>query len=139
MSQDGILHLCKISDIILQCLNMALFHPALPRGRAVLVRGEEVNCVRNYELMYIIKPDVEEEKLTALVEKFKGLVEENGAEVTKLDKWGKRRLAYEVNHIKEGFYILMQFKAKPAAAAELDRVMKITDGILRHMIVREDE
>ncbi|MDO7787276.1 30S ribosomal protein S6 [Desulforamulus aquiferis] len=95
--------------------------------------------MRNYELMYIIKPDVEEEKLNALVEKFKGLVEENGAEVTKLDKWGKRRLAYEVNHIKDGFYVLMQFKAEPAAAAELDRVMKITDDILRHMIVREDE
>lgn len=95
--------------------------------------------MRNYELMYIIKPDVEEEKLTALIEKFKALVEGQGAEVTKLDKWGKRRLAYEINHIREGFYILMQFKAEPAAAAELDRVMKITDDIIRHMIVREDE
>ncbi|AEG62082.1 30S ribosomal protein S6 [Desulforamulus ruminis] len=95
--------------------------------------------MRNYELLYIIKPDVEEEQLTALVEKFKALVEGQGAEVTKLDKWGKRRLAYEVDHIREGFYVLMQFKAEPAAAAELDRVMKITDGILRHMIVREDE
>ena len=95
--------------------------------------------MRNYELLYVIKPDVEEEQLTALVEKFKALVEGQGAEVTKLDKWGKRRLAYEVDHIREGFYVLMQFKAEPAAAAELDRVMKITDGILRHMIVREDE
>lgn len=95
--------------------------------------------MRNYELMYIIKPEVEEEKLTALVEKFKGLVEENGAEVTKLDKWGKRRLAYEINHIKEGIYVLMQFKAEAAAAAELDRVMKINDDIIRHMIVREEE
>ena len=95
--------------------------------------------MRNYELLYIIKPDVEEEQLTALVEKFKALVEGQGAEVAKLDKWGKRRLAYEVDHIREGFYVLMQFKAEPAAAAELDRVMKITDGILRHMIVREDE
>ena len=95
--------------------------------------------MRNYELLYIIKPDVEEEQLTALVEKFKALVEGQGAEVTKLEKWGKRRLAYEVDHIREGFYVLMQFKAEPAAAAELDRVMKITDGILRHMIVREDE
>lgn len=95
--------------------------------------------MRNYEVMYIIKPEVEEEQLNALVEKFKGLVEGMGAEVTKLDKWGKRRLAYEINHIREGIYVLMQFKAEAAAAAELDRVMKISDDIIRHMIVREDE
>jgi len=95
--------------------------------------------VRNYEVMYIIKPEVEEEKVTALVEKFKALVEERGAEVTKLDKWGKRRLAYEINHMKEGIYVVMQFKAEAAAAAELDRVMKINDDIIRHMITREDE
>ncbi|SHF43958.1 30S ribosomal protein S6 [Desulforamulus putei] len=95
--------------------------------------------MRNYEVMYIIKPEVEEEKVTALVEKFKALVEERGAEVTKLDKWGKRRLAYEINHMKEGIYVVMQFKAEAAAAAELDRVMKINDDIIRHMITREDE
>ncbi|MEW6697403.1 MAG: 30S ribosomal protein S6 [Bacillota bacterium] len=95
--------------------------------------------MRNYEVMYIIKPDAEEEKVTALVEKFKGLVEERGAEVTKLDKWGKRRLAYEINKIKEGIYVLMQFKAESSAAAELDRVMKINDDIIRHMITREDD
>ncbi|RYD02460.1 hypothetical protein N752_24325 [Desulforamulus aquiferis] len=59
--------------------------------------------MRNYELMYIIKPDVEEEKLNALVEKFKGLVEGNGAEVTKLDKWGKRRLAMKLTTLKMAF------------------------------------
>lgn len=95
--------------------------------------------MRNYEVMYIIKPETEEEKVTALVERFKALVEERGAEVTKLDKWGKRRLAYEINKIKEGIYVLMQFKAEAAAAAELDRVMKINDDIIRHMITREDE
>jgi len=95
--------------------------------------------VRNYEVMYIIKPDVEEEQVNALVEKFKGLTEAQGAEVTKLDKWGKRRLAYEINKLREGIYVLMQFKAESAAAQELDRVMKITDEVLRHMIVREDE
>ncbi|ABO51808.1 SSU ribosomal protein S6P [Desulforamulus reducens MI-1] len=95
--------------------------------------------MRNYEVMYIIKPEVEEEKVTALMEKFKSVVEEKGAEVTKLDKWGKRRLAYEINKIKEGIYVLMQFKAEPAASAELDRVMKINDDIVRHMIIREGE
>ncbi|AEF95544.1 30S ribosomal protein S6 [Desulfotomaculum nigrificans CO-1-SRB] len=95
--------------------------------------------MRNYEVMYIVKPDVEDEQLNALVERFKGLVENQGAEVTKLDKWGKRRLAYEVNHLREGIYVVMQFKAEPAAAAELDRVLKISDDIIRHIIVREDE
>lgn len=95
--------------------------------------------MRNYEVMYIIKPETEEEKVTAIMERFKGLVEERGAEVTKLDKWGKRRLAYEINHIKEGIYVLMQFKAESAAAAEMDRVMKINDDIFRHMITREEE
>lgn len=95
--------------------------------------------MRNYEIMYIIKPETEEEKVTAIVERFKALVEEKGAEVTKLDKWGKRRLAYEINKIKEGIYILMQFKAEAAAAAELDRLMKINDDIIRHMITRDDE
>lgn len=95
--------------------------------------------MRNYEVMYIIKPETEEEKVTAIVERFKALVEEKGAEVTKLDKWGKRRLAYEINKIKEGIYILMQFKAEAAAAAELDRLMKINDDIIRHMITRDDE
>lgn len=95
--------------------------------------------MRNYEVLYIIKPDVEEEKVTALVERFKALVEEKGAEVTKLDKWGKRRLAYEIDKVKDGIYVLMQFKAEPAAAAELDRVMKINDAMVRHMIVREGE
>ncbi|GAB6159113.1 30S ribosomal protein S6 [Desulfotomaculum varum] len=95
--------------------------------------------MRNYEVMYIIKPELEEENVTALIEKFKALVEEKGAEVTKVDKWGKRRLAYEINHLKEGIYVVMQFKAESAAAAELDRVMKINDDIIRHMITREDE
>ena len=95
--------------------------------------------MRNYELMYIIKPETDEEKVTAIVERFKALVEEKGAEVTKLDKWGKRRLAYEINKIKEGIYILMQFKGEAAAAAELDRLMKINDDIIRHMITRDDE
>lgn len=66
-------------------------------------------------------------------------MEEKGAEVTKLDKWGKRRLAYEINKIKEGIYILMQFKAEAAAAAELDRLMKINDDIIRHMITRDEQ
>jgi len=95
--------------------------------------------VRRYEMVYIIKPDLEEEALEAAIAKVRTLAENNGAEVTKLDKWGKRRLAYEIKHIRDGYYVVMKFNGEPAAAAEIDRVLKISDEILRHIIVREDE
>jgi len=95
--------------------------------------------VRQYELVFIIKPNLEEEALEALVGKIKGIAETNGAEVIKLDKWGKRRLAYEIKDYHEGFYEIMIFKGDAAVAAELDRILKITEPILRHMIVRDDE
>lgn len=96
--------------------------------------------MRNYEIMYIIRPELDEEKTNAVVDKVKGLVENNGGEVTKLDKWGKRRLAYEVEkNVREGFYVLMQFTAGPDVAIEIDRILKISDEVMRHLIVREGE
>ncbi|MBF7081390.1 30S ribosomal protein S6 [Desulfallas sp. Bu1-1] len=95
--------------------------------------------MRQYELVFIIRPDLEEEAVEAVIEKVKALAENNGAEVTKLDKWGKRRLAYEIKHVREGYYVVMNFKGEAAVAAELDRVLKITDEILRHIIVRDDD
>jgi len=95
--------------------------------------------LRKYEVVFILRPDLDEEKSAAAVDKFKGLVESHGGEILKLDKWGKRRLAYEVKDFKEGVYIILQMKAEPKVAAELDRVFKITDEVLRHIIVREDE
>lgn len=103
------------------------------------VHREEVNIVRQYELVFIIRPDLEEEALESVIEKVKALAENNGAEVTKLDKWGKRRLAYEIKHVREGYYVVMNFQGEAEVAAELDRVLKITDEILRHIIVREDD
>lgn len=95
--------------------------------------------MRNYEMMYVVKPDLDEEKLAAVVEKFNGLIAANGGEVVTSDKWGKRRLAYEINDYREGIYILVNFKGEAGTAQELDRVMKITDEILRFMIIRKDE
>lgn len=95
--------------------------------------------MRQYELVFIVRTDLDEEATEALIEKVKGIAETNGAEVTKLEKWGKRRLAYEIKDFREGFYVIMHFKGDAAVAAELDRVLKITENILRHMIVREDE
>ncbi len=103
------------------------------------VHREEVNIVRQYELVFIVKPDLDEEATDTLIGKIKGIVETNGAEVIKLEKWGKRRLAYEIKDYREGFYVIVNFKGDAAVADELDRVLKISENILRHMIVREDE
>lgn len=87
----------------------------------------------NYEVVYILDPALGEEAIAAMIEKFKALVETQGT-VAAIDDWGKRRLAYPINHKNEGYYVLMTFESKPELPAELDRVMKITDGIMRCLI-----
>ena len=82
----------------------------------------------SYECMYIID--------AGLDEKFKNLVTEEQGELESVDEWGKRRLAYEIDHKNEGYYVLMHFKADAAFPAELHRVMGITDGILRCLVTR---
>ena len=86
-----------------------------------------------YEVLYIIDPAQGEEGIAALVEKFKALVESNGT-LTSIDEWGKRRLAYPINDLMEGYYVLMTMDAKPEFPAELDRVFKITEGVMRSLI-----
>lgn len=87
----------------------------------------------NYELMYIIDLDRGEEGIAALVEKFKTLIEANGT-VTEFEEMGKRRLAYLINDKPEGYYVLAKFTSAPEFPAELDRVLKITDGVMRSLI-----
>ena len=91
-----------------------------------------------YEALYIIDPAQGEEGIAALVEKFKAMVEAEGT-VSNVDEWGKRRLAYPINDLTEGYYVLMNIETKPAFPAELERVMKITDGILRCMVTAVEE
>lgn len=91
-----------------------------------------------YELMYIINPNLSEEETAAVVEKFKALVEQNGT-LEELEEMGKRKLAYEINYISEGYYVLVKFTSAPEFPAELDRVLGITDGILRSLITRRPE
>lgn len=95
--------------------------------------------MRNYELMYIINPSLDEEATKAVVEKFSSLITANGGEIAKTDLWGKRRMAYEINDLKDGYYVLVNYKGEPAVTAEVDRVIKITDDVMRHLIVREGE
>ena len=92
----------------------------------------------NYEVVYIMDPSIGEEATASLMEKFSALTAEHGT-VTEVDDWGTRRLAYPINDLQEGHYVLMTFTSDPSFPAELDRVMKITDGIIRSLIVCKDE
>ena len=87
----------------------------------------------NYELMYIIDADLSTEDTAAMVEKFKALIEANGT-VDELDEIGKKKLAYLINDKPDGYYVLVKFTSGPEFPAELDRVLKITDGIMRSLI-----
>ena len=92
----------------------------------------------NYETVIILKPDLGEEATAALVEKFKTLIEQRGT-VAEVDEWGKRHLAYPIDDITEGYYVLMTFTAEPTLPAELDRQMRINDNVMRSMIICKED
>ena len=91
-----------------------------------------------YETMLVTSAALDEEATAALVGKFKSLIEANGT-IDSVDEWGKKRLAYPINDEVEVVYTVIKFTSEPAFPAELDRVYKITDGVLRTMIVAEAE
>ena len=86
-----------------------------------------------YEVLYIIDPAQGEEGIAALVEKFKAMVEAEGT-LTSIEEWGKRKLAYEINYLTEGYYVLVKFTSGPELPAELDRILGITDGVIRSLV-----
>lgn len=90
-----------------------------------------------YETLFIVNPTLGEEEVAAVAQKFQALVEKNGT-VDKVEDWGKRRLAYAIDDLHEGYYTLIQFTSAPSFPAELDRIFKITDGIMRSIIVALD-
>ena len=92
----------------------------------------------NYEAVFIVDPTLGEEGIAAVVAKFKGLVESK-ATLAEVDEWGKRHLAYPINDMEEGYYVLMTFTATPEFPRELDRQFRIADGVMRSMIVCKDE
>ena len=91
-----------------------------------------------YEAMMIFSLKNGEENVATLVEKFKALISANG-ELTNVDIWGKKRLAYEINDLTEGYYVFMEFTAVPSFPQELERIYKITDGIIRDIVVKQDD
>ena len=94
--------------------------------------------MRNYECMYILHPELAEEELKQLMTRFQNIVTDKGGIVDKVDYWGKRRLAYEVNKIRDGYYVLLLFQGEPAVVQELERIFKITENVVRYLIVRDE-
>lgn len=92
--------------------------------------------MNKYESVYILKPDIDEESRKTLIQKFSALVTENGGKIEKVDEWGIKKLAYEIDYIKEGYYVLMTFEAGPQFPLELERNYNISDSVLRYNIIR---
>lgn len=91
---------------------------------------------RRYELMLILDPRLEESTIQATVDRFLGVVRERGGEVAKVDTWGRKRFAFEMRHLEEGFYVVADLDTDPATVAELDRQMRLADELVRHKFVR---
>jgi small subunit ribosomal protein S6 len=95
--------------------------------------------MREYELMYIARPNLEPEQYEALQERVAGLIARDGGETTGLDVWGKRRLGYPIKHETDGYYVVLTFKGGEELIRELDRVLSITDEFIRFKIFRMDQ
>ena len=97
--------------------------------------------MRHYEAMYIVDPDTPEENIEGVLEKYKKVITDAGGEVSSAALWekGRRPLAYAINRKREGIYVLMQFVSDADAPKELDRIFKINDDVMRHLVVRQDE
>lgn len=95
------------------------------------------NVKNSYETVFILSTTLGEEGIAALIQKFKTLIESNGT-IDSVDEWGKRRLAYPIKKQEEGYYTLISFTSAPEFTAELDRIYKITDGVLRSLIIKKE-
>jgi len=94
--------------------------------------------MRDYEIMTIHRPELAEDDLAAKVTELETYLAENGASVTKRDLWGKRRFAYEIEHIPEGYYSVLAFQSETETVDSLDRMLTLSDDVIRHKIVRVD-
>lgn len=93
--------------------------------------------LNQYEVLYIIVPELEEEAVRASIDKFKGIVETNGGEIVSIDEWGKKKLAYPIDYKTDGYYVLMSFNSAPDFPPELERNLKNDEAILRYLVTRK--
>jgi len=94
-----------------------------------------LRMVRDYELLYIVRPDLDDEGVRAAVRSVRGIVEAQGGEIVKTTLWGKRRLAYEVQRLRDGHYVLVALRLDGARVAEVERALRIHDTVFRHLLV----
>ena len=95
--------------------------------------------MRDYELVLIISPEVSDEDIPSTVERVKQFIAERGGDITEVDHWGRRKLAYPIKHFSEGSYVLTQLKLEPGRTQELERSLEVSEDIIRHLLVRVGE
>ena len=95
--------------------------------------------MNKYELAVVVSANIEDEERAAVVDKCKALIERFGGTITGVDDWGKKKLAYDIQKMKEAFYYFIQFDAESTAPAEIESRMRIMDNVLRYLVVRQDE
>ncbi len=95
--------------------------------------------MRKYECMYILKPNLEDEKRNDLIKRFSGIVESNGGKVIDVDEWGVRKMAYAIDYIHDGFYVLTHFEAEASFPPEMERNFKICEDVMRFMIISDEK
>ena len=94
--------------------------------------------MNKYEAMYIVTPEMEDEAIKGVIEKFSGIITANGGEIEKTDEWGRKKLAYPSDYKTEGYYVLVNFAAAPELPRELERNFRNDESILRYMVVRQN-
>ena len=100
---------------------------------------EEDSKLRDYEMVFIISPEVTEEKFGATIDNISRFITERGGVISEMEQWGKKRLAYPIRHFVEGNYVLARFKLEPPLGKELEATLRISEDILRHLLVRLDD
>ena len=95
--------------------------------------------MNKYELAVVVSAKIEDEERTATIDKVKAYVERFGGQITNVDEWGKKKLAYEIQKMHEGFYYFIQFEAESTAPAEIESRVRIMDNVIRYLCVRQDE
>lgn len=95
--------------------------------------------MRKYETLYVLRPDLEAEKTQEVVGRFKDIVTTHGGVLGEVNEWGKRRLAYEIDRLREGYYVIMNFESDTDITSELERLFRISDDVIRYLTVRLEE
>ena len=101
------------------------------------VNAEQIN-LRDYEVVFIIRPDIAEDNLTPIIEKVSQYITNKGGTVSSMERWGKRKLAYPINHYMEGYYVFGRFKLQPSANHELESNLQIAEEIIRFLVIKND-